>query len=185
MSCITTYNLDSRARRQEGVALVVAMVVLLVMTLLGVSAVNVTSLELRVVGNTQNRNIVAQTADSVIDQILFTTDNNEDRANLAANYDVASLDNGTQKSQLRINQSNNGNLVKTTSMVLYVDGTEMYNEPSAPKPIDCPGSSLSFSCIGYEIRMTVTHEKSNASATYVQGLVKTGPKLEKGRILQE
>jgi type IV pilus assembly protein PilX len=54
-------------RRQRGVALVVALVFLLMLTILGVSTMNTSALEGRMAGNTQENNRAFQGAESALD----------------------------------------------------------------------------------------------------------------------
>ncbi len=144
--------------KQVGAALIVGLVVLMMLTLLGVSNMNMTSLELRIAGNTQNRNLAFQTADSTIDYVFYS--NKVDFTNITAQTIT----------DLPVDSSG----IESSAIAVYMaedDGQ------SRAKPIDCPGNSLSFSCMAYEIQVTSTHTASNASSTQVQGLVKTGPAM--------
>ena len=53
--------------RQQGAVLVMALVMLTVLTLIGVSSMSSSTLELKVAGNTQQHDIAFQAAQSVID----------------------------------------------------------------------------------------------------------------------
>lgn len=57
--------------KQNGAALVVGLVVLLIMTLLGVSSMSVTTTELKMASNNQNRNTGFQAAAQVFQQAWF------------------------------------------------------------------------------------------------------------------
>ena len=63
MNILHTHKLD----RQHGAVLVMALVMLTVLTLIGVSSMSSSSLELRVAGNTQQHDIAFQVAQTVID----------------------------------------------------------------------------------------------------------------------
>lgn len=60
---------------QRGAALIVSMLILLVMTLIGVTAMNVTGLEERMAGNTQDRDRAFESAESALrdgEAVVFT-----------------------------------------------------------------------------------------------------------------
>ncbi len=57
---------NSPAQRQRGVVLVVALIMLVVITLLGVSAMQVTSLEERMAGNMRDRSLAFQSAEAAL-----------------------------------------------------------------------------------------------------------------------
>jgi len=59
-------NLLSNPARQNGTVLVMALVFLVILTLLGVGALNTTSLQEKMAGNTQDRNYAFQAAESGI-----------------------------------------------------------------------------------------------------------------------
>jgi type IV pilus assembly protein PilX len=55
-----------QARRQQGFVLVMALVFLVLLTILGVSALNTTSLEEKMAGNTKDRNLAFQAAETAL-----------------------------------------------------------------------------------------------------------------------
>lgn len=57
---------NSPAQRQRGVVLAVALIMLVVITLLGVSAMQVTSLEERMAGNMRDRSLAFQSAEAAL-----------------------------------------------------------------------------------------------------------------------
>jgi len=61
-----TYKIQS-IKKQQGAVLVMALVMLTVMTLIGVSSMSSSTLELKVAGNTQQHDIAFQVAQTVID----------------------------------------------------------------------------------------------------------------------
>ena len=67
------YIKDSGYTKQQGAVLVMALVMLTVLTLIGVSSMSSSTLELKVAGNTQQHDIAFQAAQSVID-IAASTD---------------------------------------------------------------------------------------------------------------
>lgn len=134
----------------------VGLVVLLMLTLLGVSSMNMTSLELRIAGNTQNRNLAFQGADSLNDLIFYT-----DTAG-AYRFDFT-----TANPQAFGPEVASG--VSTTATGTY---------QGRGNAILCPGNSLSISCNAFQLSSTATHAASNASATVVQGFVRPGVALD-------
>jgi len=56
-------------QRQRGIALVVALIFLLMLTILGVSAMNTSALEGRMAGNTQENNRAFQGAESALEKV--------------------------------------------------------------------------------------------------------------------
>jgi len=59
-------NIHVGNHSQQGVVLVVSLVILLVMTLIGISAMKVTGLEEKMAGNSRNMNIAFQSAESAL-----------------------------------------------------------------------------------------------------------------------
>ena len=57
-------NMPASPVRQKGAALIVGLVLLLVLTVLGVSGINMASLELQMTGNTQAAQVAFQAAES-------------------------------------------------------------------------------------------------------------------------
>ena len=58
-------NMNGSMNKQQGAALIVGLVVLLIMTLLGVSSMSATTTELRIANNLQTKNHVFQAAETV------------------------------------------------------------------------------------------------------------------------
>jgi type IV pilus assembly protein PilX len=63
MNQMKTHNME----KQQGAVLVMALVMLTVLTLIGVSSMSSSTLELKVAGNTQQHDIAFQAAQSIID----------------------------------------------------------------------------------------------------------------------
>jgi len=60
------YTRSAHGRKQDGAALVVALIFLLIMTLLGVGALNTTVLQEKMAGNTKEKNTAFQAAESAL-----------------------------------------------------------------------------------------------------------------------
>ena len=149
---MSAYNQSINTSRQRGAALVVGLVVLLMLTLLGVSSMNMTSLELRITGNTQNKNIAFQWADSSGEHIFQRgSDDTNKRLDLAT----------TASQSFKLT---------TTGVESDID-VDYQGTASA---ILCPGISFSLSCNVYQLSSTSTHGASNASSRIVQGFTTVG-----------
>jgi hypothetical protein len=63
-------KLGSKLPRQRGAALIVSLVLMLVLTVLGISAMNMSTLELTMAGNTQAAQLAFQAAETGIDRAM-------------------------------------------------------------------------------------------------------------------
>ncbi len=74
---MSTHKRDSRlVQRQQGVALVMAMVFLMILTIIGVTVMSSTSLQEKMAGNVQDKNLAFQAAESALrvgEQLLQAT----------------------------------------------------------------------------------------------------------------
>ena len=68
----------SIGKRQEGVTLVIALILLLVMSLLGLSAMKATTMEEKMVGNTQDLNVAFEAAEAALRAAADDIENAED-----------------------------------------------------------------------------------------------------------
>ena len=66
MNNTAIYRVESSLRRERGAALVVALVFLLVMTVLGVTSMRTTTLQERMAGNLQDKNLAFQAAEAAL-----------------------------------------------------------------------------------------------------------------------
>ena len=62
-------------KRQRGAVLLVSLVILMIITLFVVSSVNLTSSDLRIVGNFQSKMIINQGAQQAIEEVLSSVTN--------------------------------------------------------------------------------------------------------------
>jgi len=60
-------------RQQSGAALVIGLIILLVMTLLGVTSMNTSRTELKIAANIQNRSVAFQTAETATQRVLISS----------------------------------------------------------------------------------------------------------------
>lgn len=83
-------------RNQRGAALIVGLIVLLVMTLIGVSSLSLTTTELKMAGNLQSYDISFQAADAVINQTLWTDDTVDWSSDQPMTVNYAALDSSSE-----------------------------------------------------------------------------------------
>jgi Tfp pilus assembly protein PilX len=62
----------SIARRQGGATLLVVLIMLVVLTLFALAAINISNVNMRIVGNMQNRTTAEATAQHAVEQVLST-----------------------------------------------------------------------------------------------------------------
>ncbi len=146
------------AGRQRGAALVIGLIVLLMLTLLGVSNMNMTSVELKITSNVQNRHHAFQGAASLIEQSL--------QAQPASEFAVDFTDAVTAKALPAVEQ----NSVRSSGETQFTGNGS---------GIECPGGQgLRVSCNFFEIRSSATHLPSGAISNQVQGLYRPGILIE-------
>ena len=141
-----------RIRVQRGAALVVGLIGLLVLTLLGTAGMHMTSLELKIAGNMQNRNKVFQAANSMLDLVFYSSGAAPER--MFFNTETP--------------QSFGPVVIGETS------STAAGTFTSRGSGIKCPGNSLRVTCNFYRLTTKSTHTASKASSTQVLGLYKQG-----------
>lgn len=139
-------------QRQRGAALVIGLIVLLMLTLLGVSNMNMTSLELKITSNTQNKNHAFQGAASAIEQVMQAPVGSAFRINFT-------------NTAPQVFATDSHGSVTTAATATYVE---------TAGGINCPLTSLNMSCNFYKIRTTATHGPSGATSVQEQGLYRPG-----------
>ena len=151
--------------RQQGAALIVGLVVLILLTLLGVSAMNMTTLDTRTSSNTQNRNNIFQSAGSLLDHIFYAVGNDPYRIDLT---------NPVNTQVMPVFNSGHASVTSTVERAADVPG----NPLKRPTPLDCNaamrGFSLGIECDAYEIRVVSNDANSSANSNQFQGLVAPG-----------
>ncbi len=130
----------------------VGLVVLTMLTVLAISTITMTSLELRVAGNMQNRNKAFQSANSMLDLVFYATGSDPNRINFN--------DDAPQS----FGPVSGDGVSSTASSAFTASGTGIL----------CPGNSLRSTCNFYRVTAKSTHSASSASSTQVLGLYKTG-----------
>lgn len=141
-------------RQQTGAALAIGLVVLLMLTILGVSNMNMTTLALKITGNTQNKNQAFQGAGAVLEQVFQAPKGSDYRINFAStdpqsHFPELVLDDTRAEADVRFISTNSG--------------------------IRCPpGYTLGMNCPLFEITGQGRHTRSGARSVQVQGLYRQG-----------
>lgn len=141
--------------RQHGVVLIISLLILLVVTLLGVSTLRSTSMEDRMSANTQHLATTFQTTESMIHATM--ADNSRDDGVFADAISSGDTQNVTLTGYIPQQLNNN---ITGTATVVYLGGT-----------IPVPGSSLGV-IVGYphDITSTATMSTTGANTTHRQGV---------------
>jgi type IV pilus assembly protein PilX len=150
-------NLNGRLARQRGVALIVVLVVLLIVTLLGLSTVNSTLLDAQVAGNASETHTSFQAAETLLAQTRNSPANTFSNAITIAPTTLS----------ISVPSTITDKFAGTTmgSTLNYVgEGTVAF------------GSSIGkFKPQQFRSRGTVSRNNSGASATHAQGIVVLSP----------
>ncbi|MEK7989797.1 MAG: PilX N-terminal domain-containing pilus assembly protein [Thiotrichaceae bacterium] len=152
--------------KEKGVVLIWSIVILLVLTLLGISAVKMSKTGTQIAGNTLFSMLVFQGAESAIGQ-----------ANQMVNLNTA---------EEVAEDANPGNNVVTLANVVtdHKNGlrADVEIQKTAAQPLPCPASNFGFasnmSCNYYEIEASSTLRGKGASTNHVLGVAKVGPKID-------
>ena len=94
---------------QKGAALIVGMIVLLVMTLIGVSSLNMTTTELKMSANLQAYDVSFQAADAIVQQTVWVRESAIDWTALTASETYTALN------------ENNVAVASATATLTYID----------------------------------------------------------------
>ncbi len=149
----TIANVCSASRRQQGAALVIGLIMLLVLTLLAVSGMNTASLEFIMAGNEQYRQNAFQAAESGIDMT----------------YATAALVPGAPDVTVPGTVPNSTTDTWTTVTTSLAAGAKM-----SPPPNPRANSFGKFSYFNYEIQSTGVSVRGGR-AVNVQGISQIGP----------
>jgi type IV pilus assembly protein PilX len=160
--------------RQQGVALFVSLIILLVLTVIGVGALSGTSLEERMAGNYQQSMVAFQAAETAIEKVIVSSDVGGAGANdnpfyvetsdptiLAIN---AGIDATTTVSTITDTSSLSNATLVTATTVIYI-GTDA-----------CPGASFgSLICYQFNLQANASVNQTSANTTHLQGIERPAP----------
>jgi Tfp pilus assembly protein PilX len=144
------------ASRQRGVALAIALVVLLILTIIGVSALVSTALEGMMAGNIQEQNRALQAAETGID-VAFTTGDA---------YKITQTKTGSASSSFKANAK---------ASYAYTNTFTTYTKP--PRSQAQQYSATHFSAAHFQT-VSVGTANIGANVTLTQGLYQITPKAE-------
>lgn len=144
------------ATRQRGVALVIALVVLLILTIIGVSALVSTALEGMMAGNIQEQNRALQAAETGID-VAFTTGD------------------AFKITQTKTGQANDTFKSNAKASYAYTNTFTAYAKP--PRSQTAQYSATRFSAAHFQT-VSVGTANIGATVTLTQGLYQITPKAE-------
>lgn len=157
--------------KQQGAALIVSLIILLILTILGVSSLSNSGLESRMAHNFQLSNYVFHGAESAIEDVLVTATVDDNPAYykpndlLSSAIDAGMGDTSTTSSY---DPDPGGNLGAAT---ISANSTIVY-QSVAP----CPGTSFGeFVCHQFEITSTATMTQTGATDTHALGVQRMGP----------
>ena len=137
-------------RAQRGAALVVGLLMLITLTILGISSMNGTSIQLKMASNSQNKNRAFQVAESVI------------------TVTIDEIDYGNIQTPQAFDDNDHPQYSGSEADVTFVERTSAAG---------CRGTSFQFSCVHFEIDANGVHVESAAQASHVQGVYRVAPSL--------
>jgi len=162
-------------KQQTGAALIVSLMLLLIMTLIGVSSIKTTNLEERMAHNYQNSTIVFQASESAINRIIQAgnpggSGSDDNPFYVEANDPlIAAINTGIGINTTTVtydmdpdNHLNNATLSSTSALTYNGGGI-------------CPGMSMSITCHYFEIVATTTIAETNNSRRHTQGIYRAAP----------
>ena len=161
--------MDNRVRRQGGMTLLVAMIILVMITLLAVSAYRVSNTNLKVVGAMQGRQEGVSAAQYVIEQVLSSSLFSRAPAGVASQHWGVDI-NGDGNEDYNVLLSPVPRCVRTSAVVI--------GNPPSPQDLNCIGSAvlgkahISGYCTDtiWEITATTTDKLTAAKTTVRQGV---------------
>jgi len=163
--------------RQTGSALIVSLVILLVLTIIGVSSIGGTNLEERMASNFQNTAITFQAAESAITNVIHSSDPGGAGANSNPFYTeasdpiVAAMTAGLNDTSTVVTDDLDP-YSKLTNATLTASSTVVYKGDSGI----CPEASTGpFTCYYFEITTQADSAGLGTKATHVQGLYRVAP----------
>jgi len=162
--------------RQTGSALIVSLMILLVMTIIGVSSIGTTNLEERMAQNFQNTTVTFQAAESAINKVIEA--GNPGGAGASSNpFYVAANDPLVAAINLGIGDASTvvthdldpyGHI---SNAALSTSSTVVYNGGG-----NCPGMSMgTITCHYFDITTNATIATIDNSTTHVQGVYRPAP----------
>lgn len=165
--------------KQTGAVLITSLLILLVMTIIGVSSIGSTNLEERMAQNFQNIAITFQAAESAINKVVNASNPGGSGASSNPFYDaandpvVAAVNAGIGDTSTVVNHDSSdldpGSYLVNAS--LTATSTVVYNGTG-----NCPGMSIgTIICHYFEISTDASIAEINSNQTHVQGIYRPAP----------
>lgn len=136
-------------QQQRGMVLVLGLIMLLVITVLGVSALSTSNLEQRMAVNAQHSGVTFQAAESAILQTMNDT--------------------------ALLTQAVNSGSAITTSYSTLAPNVSASTELTSGSPTYQPGTSFKIGAYPFDIRGTATMSAVNATSEHLQGVRRMAP----------
>ncbi len=158
-------------KHQAGAALIISLMLLLVMTLIGLSSIGTSNLEERMAHNYQNATVVFQASESAINRIINAGNpggsGGDDNPFYVEADDplVASINTGIGNNSTTVTfdlNQNNAALSSTSALTYNGNGI-------------CPGMSMSITCHHFDIAVVTTIAATNHSKSHMQGIYRAAP----------
>ena len=156
----------------EGFVLPVVLVMLLMLTLLGISNMNMSSTELRIASNVQNKNTVFHAADSLAHRIYVSQQSGPLKIDLTVDTPQTFPATGSYQESDHADPPNTINVSAVVTPVVGDNGVENFACPATPGE----ETQLDIECQYWSIRATAAHADSGASSTVEQGVYKYAPR---------
>jgi len=171
------YSPNHKSDKQGGSALIVSLVILLVLTIIGVTSIGGTNLEERMAQNFENSAITFQAAESAITNVIFASDpggvgtNSNPFYSEASDPIVTAMTAGLNDTSTVVTD-NLDPYSKLTNATLTASSTVVYKGDSGI----CPeASSGPFTCYYFEITTQADSAELGTKATHVQGIYRVAP----------
>ena len=149
--------------QQQGFVLIVSLLVLLVITMIGVTALSTATLEGRMAYNQQHAMYAFQAAESAIEDTVRASNPQ------APGYDIAT--------DPIITSSFYPSMQSYSAPLTNAEITATVTVSQVNNGAICPGFSLElYSCPTFEMDTRVTIDKSNATANHIQGVLRLMPR---------
>ena len=146
-------------RQQSGAALVIGLMMLVALTLIGVTTMGMSSMELRMASNAQNKSNAFQAAEAGLEVGLVLTD----------------AENTTAAQPIALPVLVNATATINSTFVGLIPG----RGNGFTTGVSCPGSSPERTrCAHFQVTSVGQHLQSNASSTQVQGFYVLAPQRQ-------
>lgn len=157
-------------RQQRGVVLVVALIFLLILTLLGINAMDTTVLETKMAANTQEVNHAFQTAEvGLLEGMRVLNDSDALTDLIAGTTRQSALDQTVVTRQTATSDTIQAQTMPNSSNIRYLG---RFRAP--------PGSGTSVASVYYEVSTTATADSANpkSQVTLRRGIMQLVPKAQ-------